>query len=96
MTDYDEIARKLHPDAIERQSLAASVSLRQAIAEALRNAHAAGVAEERERCARVADGTPLAASLALLGDDIDDDVYAEYTAEITVRDNIAAAIRSGK
>ena len=66
------------------------------VAAALRAAHAAGVAVERERCAGITDGTPHAAQLALLGDDIDDEYRAEYEAEIEIRNILTAAIRKGE
>jgi len=53
MADFEQIAREIHPDAIERQSFSASIALREKIAAALREAHAAGVAAERERCAGI-------------------------------------------
>lgn len=52
MSDYDQIAQALY-DGIEDYPLARVGS--KDIAAALRAAHAAGVAAERERCAGVAD-----------------------------------------
>jgi hypothetical protein len=58
MTDYDEIARATRDSVSPCGTICDfddGCTCLTKIAEALRNAHAAGVAEERERCARVAE-----------------------------------------
>ena len=102
MADYDQVADDLQAKVRKQNwKLGGALSMdcdeaAEAIAAALRAAHAAGVAVERERCAGITDGTPHAAQLALLGDDIDDEYRAEYEAEIEIRNILTAAIRKGE
>ena len=56
MTDYDQIARAIIVDEIDATAEPDDYYvIRKCIAAALRTAHAAGVAAERERCAGIAE-----------------------------------------